>query len=428
MSAPHTISKPNMLRGMVRFWLYDVGSASFVGISVMALVLMLLLLNSGTKLAAVPIMLSMIQASICAAIAWQLNRLAATEWANLVPHYSRNIVAQCVLVFAVFTLMTLSISLMIDIERGVEQVMLATLIGISFIYFCRRVVNGFYASFVLFMLLPLLPYLLAHLPTQWFYVLPVALLVMCYLLWREIKVLAWHSDARSVYLNGLEMGWVWMPSMRSLRFMSYLDRFLHPANFFIGPMLSLLLVAMLLMALGVGIVNYVADVQFPILFMLSQFSAVACTLVHWSRIQRWRAVETLYVLPGFDGRQGMIAAFIAAQYRLLAVITLNMMLVATLVCSLNAQFSWGMWIHVVLSTFSVCGILLGLGSAAKGVLHISLSMLVVILHSGWLSSSLLVQRQGESILLWIWMDLGFVVISMLTLWWGKKKLWKHDLG
>ena len=417
---------PSVLRGMTRFWLFDVGSASFLGTALLGLIITLVL-ATGTKLAAIPITLGMIQISTSAAIAWQFNRLAATEWASLVPNYSRNIMLQSLLIGGIVTTLSLVACLLLEIDGCFEQVMLASFAGVSFIYYCRRHTNGFYLSFFLFLLLPFLAEITDFLPDLVIALVPLLIVILAYLTWREITGLRWHSDARTVYLNGLEMGWFWLPSFGSFRLMSYLDKLLHPVNFFIGPMLSMILVVMPVLAFVVSIGNYFSGMQFPVLFVLSQFSAVACTMVHWSRIQRWRAVETLYILPGFDGKQGLIEAFAIGQYRLLALITLTMAVLAALVCWLNPEFTFVLWSHMVLSTFCACCMLLGFGCAAKGAMHITLSMLVVVLHSAWLSSSLVALRDGEQIISWLVVDIGLVAFSVLTLWWGKKKLWIGDL-
>ncbi|MCZ4339305.1 hypothetical protein [Shewanella colwelliana] len=417
----------NALRGIVRLWFFDIGSASFLGTAVLAFGLMLLL-ATGSKLEAMPMMLGMVQVSTSAAIAWQFNRLAATEWAVLVPHYRHNVLIQAAFIGTVATVMSIIASLVMRLPDGVEQVLLATFAGLGFIYFCHRRIKGFYFSFFLFLLLPFLGDITNIIPGPRVLILVIANAAMIGLLWREIKTLSWHSEARTVYLNGLEMGWFWLPSFGSFPFMSRLDRFLHPVNFFLGPMLSMILVTMPVIALLVTLANYVADIELPVLFILSQFSAVCCSMVHWSRVQRWRAVETLYMLPGFDGKLGMVEAFAAAQYRLLALLTLTIAVIATLVGLLNEGFTFVLWSHVVLSTFCACALLLGFGCAAKGAIHITMTMLVVVAHSVWLSSSLIAIRDGEEIIYWLFVDIGLVAFSMLTLWWGKKKLWNDDLA
>ncbi|MGE6651318.1 hypothetical protein ACQKE0_18780 [Shewanella colwelliana] len=418
---------PNSLRGMMCMWFFDLGSVSFLGTAMLAFVLMLLL-SMGGKLEAISMMLGMMQVSTSAAIAWQFNRLAATEWAALVPHYRHNVLIQAVFIGAVVTSISVFTSILLELPMGVELVLVATLAGLSFIYFCCRYVKGFYFSFFLFLLLPFLDDIAKQIPGPSLLIIAIAVFMVAGLLWREIVALKWHNEARSVYLNGLEMGWFWLPSFGSLRFMSYIDRFLHPANFFLGAMLSMIVVTMPIIALLVTLINYIADIELPVLFILGQFSAICCAMVHWSRVQRWRAVEALYMLPGFDGKQGMVEAFAAAQYRLLALLTLMMAVIATLVGLSNDSFTFVLWGHVVLSTFCACALLLGFGCAAKGAIHITLTMLVVVAHSIWLSSSLIAIRDGEEIIYWLFVDIGLVAFSMLTLWWGKKKLWSGDLA
>ncbi|WP_281214161.1 hypothetical protein [Shewanella insulae] len=410
------------LRGMLRFWLFDVGCASFLGTGLLALAMMLVLAFSG-KYDAMPIMLGMIQVSTCAAIAWQLNRLSATEWASLVPGYTESIQWQALIVGVISTLISLSAAMLMPLEGAVEQVLLASVAGIAFIYFCRRHIKGFYFSFALFLLLPFTPEITAFLPSLSLYLLPLAAVGFIYLIRNDLKAEVWHLEARSVYLNGLEMGWFWLPNLGSNSLMNRLDRWLHPVNFFVGPMLSMMLVLLPALALLLELVNYFVDIELPVLFIMGQFSAVACTLVHWSRVQRWRATETLYILPGFDGKQGLIEAFASAQYRLLGYFTVTMALLATCTLILNPDFTLLIWSHLVLSTFCVCALLLGLGCAARSAMHISLSLLVVICHAIWLSTALVALREGRDLSTYVTIDIGLVAFSLLTLWWGKRKLW-----
>ncbi|WP_428636886.1 hypothetical protein [Shewanella sp.] len=417
---------PKVLRGMGRFWLFDVGSASFLGTGLLALV-MLLVMAVAEKYAAMPVMLGMIQVSTCAAIAWQLNRLSATEWASLVPGYADNIQWQALMVGGVASLISLTAALLLPIEGAIAQVGVATLAGVAFVYVCRLHIKSFYFSFGLFLLLPFLPEITAMLPSLSLWCLPVAIIGFIYLIRCDLQRVVWHLEARSVYLNGLEMGWFWLPNLGSNNLMMRLDRWLHPVNFFTGPMLSMLLVLLPSLALVMSLVNVVAGIELPVLFIMGQFSAVACSLVHWSRIQRWRAAETLYILPGFDGKQGMVEAFARGQYRLLGYITLTMALLASFAYWLSDSVTLIIWCHLVLSTFSVCAILLGLGCASRNAMHISLSLLVVICHAIWLSTALLAAREGRDLTAWLAIDLGLVAFSLLTLWWGKQKLWRDHL-
>ena len=75
-------------RGMLRLWLFDLGSVSFIGTAGLGLVLGLLCFISG-KTEVVSLVFSMATLSTAAAIAWQLNRLAATEVTCLIPSYQK---------------------------------------------------------------------------------------------------------------------------------------------------------------------------------------------------------------------------------------------------------------------------------------------------------------------------------------------------
>lgn len=92
-----------------------------------------------------------------------------------------------------------------------------------------------------------------------------------------------------MYLNGLEMGWFWLPNLQSMRFLSRFERYLHPVNFFIGPMLTVLLLLLPVLALVLGVLFQLMHWDFPVLLLLAQFCVISCALVHWSRVQRARA-------------------------------------------------------------------------------------------------------------------------------------------
>ncbi len=421
---------PSLLKrrfaGMTRFWFYDLGSASFMGVAVLGLVMMVPILFF-SKPQVLPLMLGMVQVSVSAAVAWQLNRLAATEWSILIPEYRQNVLFQS----AFMLLLSFTIGVLVSIFAGVEgaviSLLLATGLGLLFIYLCQIKSGVYYLSILLYLFLLFMDSVAELLSPVLIGALVLVNLGLAWALWQKSNQSRWHPDARTVYLNALEMGGIWLPTAKSYRLISKLEQHLHPVNFFMGPLLAMLIIAMPVITLVIALISHLLGVQIPALFLLVQFSCVACTMVHWSRIQRWRAVETLFMLPGFSGKQGMIDAFNRSQFQLLCLFTLIMALTAALVALFNPAITWAIWLHFVLSTFFGCGFLLGAGSACKSALHLSTTMLIVIAHSAWVSSTLRIFSEENNVWPWLAGDLALVAVSAITIWWGSKKLWSGDL-
>ncbi|WP_076414163.1 hypothetical protein [Shewanella sp. UCD-KL12] len=414
------------LSGATRLWFYDVGCASFMGAALLGL-LMLIPIFLFEKFVVVPLIISMIQVSVSVAVAWQLNRLSATEWSCLVPEYRHNIYFQSVLIWGVSLLLGSGLCLYIDTQGALSQLAIATTLGLGFIYLCLIKPSTYYLSIVLYLSLVTIETVTSVIPPVLLLLLPVISLVLAWMIWQKVLVSGWHPDARTIYHNALEMGGVWLPSQNSYRYIAKLESSLHPLNFFMGPLLSMLIIAMPLFTIAVALIAYLFGLDVPVLFLLVQFSGVACVMVHWSRIQRWQAVEALYMLPGFNGKQGMIDAFNRAQCKLLLLLTLIMVVTAAAVSLVNPAITTAIWLHFVLSSIFGCGFILGAGSACKTTLQLSATMLIIIAHSAWVSSSLRLLTEESHVWPWLAGDLIFVVISMLTLWFGSKRLWKGDL-
>ncbi|WP_394204204.1 hypothetical protein [Shewanella waksmanii] len=421
------MSKGSPFKGVVRFWLFDVGSASFLGVSLMALVLMLIApVLAPAKIENFAVMLSMLQVSTATAIAWQLMRLSATEWADLVPDYRRNIIIQSIVLALISTLLCIGLAWFWQLPLFVTELMLASLLGLGFISLTLIRPASFHLSFLLFVCLVFLSDL-ALVLNENNHILLMLLSIMLLLVAWQLRRQVWHSQARSVYQNGLEMGWFWLPNMGNAKLLAKLESYLHPLSFFVGPLLSIMLIGLPVLTLLAAVVMTAMGINMPVLFLLSQFICVLCAIVHWCRIQRWRGVETLYLLPGFDGKQGMIDLFIRSQNRLIGLIIISMAVTAALVGLLNETMSFAMWLHVVLTTFIGSGLLLGLGCMSSRVLHISLAMFAVVVYSGYLSYSMSQMSAEQGNLFWLIIDVVLLLPACLTLWIGKKKLWSGDL-
>ncbi|GIU16530.1 hypothetical protein [Shewanella sp. MBTL60-007] len=420
------------VKGWTRLWLFDLGCASFLGVAMLGLVMALglpLLLpdNAERKVDTLVLLMNMFVASTCVAIAWQLNRLSATEWATLVPQYRQNVLLQALSLLLTTIITAVVFLLAHDALDKTAELLLTLLFSFGFLYLSLTTSNAFYLSFLLYISLPIYPYLVGLLPQGASLLLLFAVLVLAVILWQKLTRLGWNSRARSVYLNGLEMGWFWLPSPQSFKLLNRLELSLHPANYFIGPVFSIMLFAMPLFTLSLALIAHYMGYQVPVLSLLVQFNCILCGMLHWSRIQRWRAVESLFVLPGFDGKQGMIEAFMKAQYRLLAILTISMVITASLVSLLNPAINLSIWLHIVLTTLFGCGITLGLGSMCRTSLQISGLIFLIGILSGWVSAGLASVESGEQVWHMVRWDLLFTLLSFVALWFAKRRLWRGDL-
>ncbi|MFB2650609.1 ABC transporter permease [Shewanella mangrovisoli] len=414
----------NPFNGMLRLWLFDVGSVSFLGTGIFGLVLSILAGWAGQK-ESFDIFVAMAVVSTSAAVAWQLIRLMANECSILIPRYRQNVFIQCeVMLIGVFSLAVL-LCVLYDFTSSLSLLVFAQGISLGFILLCLLQTQWFYSSFLLFILVPFSSDLAEQVPL-WLSL--AVLFVLAALIWRRCLVLPWRVEARSVYLNGLEMGWFWLPSLQSMRILSRLERYLHPVNFFIGPMLTVLLLLLPVLTIVLGVLSHELHWNFPVLLLLAQFSVIGCSLVHWSRVQRSRATELLLLLPGFDGRAGLVKAFARGQQRLLFFIGIGILLSSLFITWLNGNMTLALLAHLVMSTYWACALVLGLGCLCRRVLQVSLTMLVVVGHSIWVSISLAALQHEGSLFYWSLGNILLVILGQIALYWGSKKLWQGDIS
>ena len=91
------------------------------------------------------------------------------------------------------------------------------------------------------------------------------------------------------------------------------------------------------------------------------------------------------------------------------------------------QLSLMFLVHLSLSTFWGCAIMLGTGSASRNSHQATAAMLVVLLHSIVVSMSFAALRDGDSITPRLLLDIPLTVVGVLALMWGKRQLWKHGI-
>ncbi|WP_418357773.1 ABC transporter permease [Shewanella basaltis] len=410
-------------QGMLRLWLYDLGSVSFLGTSLLGLVLGLALLISG-KTDVVSLVFAMSTVSAAAGIAWQLNRLVATETSQLIPGYQAKVLQQALTIaIAVIGFQVLA-CVIFSAYEVIAQLWLAVAVGLGFVWLCLWRSHYFHLSFALFIAVPFLDELSSRL-SLW-----ASLIIVAMLFYRVVglcRQLSWNSDARVVYLNAVQMGWMWLPSIKGVAWVAKFERLFHPMNFFIGPVLTMMMLALPVIAVGLMLFSWLFDIDLPIVFLIAQFSVISCAVIHWSRIQRWRATETLFLLPSYSGLKGMKDAFFRSQYRFIAAMVLIVTCIGLLNASFKPELSLLFLLHLGLSTFWGCAIMLGIGSACRNSHQATAAMLVVFAHSIIVSMSFAALRDHDSITPWLLLDIPLTLLGVLALRWGQGQLWKFGV-
>ncbi|UCX06423.1 hypothetical protein [Shewanella glacialimarina] len=413
---------PQCYRGMWRLWAYDIGSISFLLTALVGIAIALLSAYVG-KTSAVSMMLSMSIASTVLAVAWQINRLVATETSRLIPGYQRNVVVQaCAILFGCFILtMLLALGLA---PQGINTVLLSSIVALAFLVLSLRWQHGFQFSMLLFIGIVFIDSVAAQFS-------PVLLIVLMAVMIAAVRIqfslLSWHANARQLYLNGMEMGWVWVPNLKQSILLHWLNRQLHPINFFVGPLLALLLIFIVLIGSLLFVLSNLFGWDFPVPFLAGQLLLMAASLVHWTRLQRWRSSETLFLLPCFSGLVGLQKAFHDASYRFVG-LSLIVMLLVCLVGNLFGQgLSFLFIIHLLLATGWGVAMALGFGAISRSVSQLSVSMVLMIAHSVFISLSFDSFEVQANMVYWLVADGTLLLLAIILLTLGRKQLWKNGL-
>ncbi|UJF22314.1 hypothetical protein [Shewanella sp. OMA3-2] len=415
-------SNPQCYRGMWRLWGYDIGSISFLLTALVGLSIALLSAYMG-KTNAVSMMLSMSMVSIVVAVTWQINRLIATEICQLIPSYQRNVIVQaCSILSGSFILMMLLSWCLAP--QGINTVLLSSIVALGFLILSLRWQHGFQFSMLLFISIVFIDDVAAQLPLVLLIVLMGVMIVAARM---QLSLLSWHANARQLYLNGMEMGWVWVPNLKQSILLDWLNRQLHPINFFVGPLLALLLIFIILVCSFLFILSSLFDWDFPVPFLVGQSLLMAASLVHWTWLQRWRSTETLFLLPCFSGLVGLQKAFHDASYRFVGL----SLIVMLLVCLVGNLFGQGLStlfvVHLLLATGWGVAMALGFGAISRSVSQLSVSMVLMIAHSVFISLSFESFEVQANLVYWLVADGVLLLLAIILLTLGRKQLWKNGL-
>ncbi len=364
----------NALRGFWPLWCRDLGSATFISMAVIFMLVFVpvtLLLERPDEAG---FMLAFAINGLCAAIAWQRNRLHAAEWTLVNPGFVVMVRSHVRVLLGVAVGISLLAWLALNIPLGYGG--LSLLLGALFVYLCMQRPGSFYLSMIVFFSLMLIQPLLDALPQLNAVSLPVAVLVWLWLdrrLWGSI----WQKDALSLYCNGMTTGGLFLPSWRWLGFTSSLDSRLFPLSYFGGPAVNALLVLMPLLVLIVSLLLKFKGEEFSFLHLWVQFSVMMSAMIHWTRAMRWRSTDALLMLPVFAGWQDFCGSFYRAQLRFLLLTGLSITLSSFISVTLFDLPLW-IWPLAVLATLWGSAVCLALGVFCKTSLHTTALMLVMI--------------------------------------------------
>ncbi|MCL1067704.1 hypothetical protein L2735_12970 [Shewanella olleyana] len=419
----------NPYKGFYSIWIRDFGSLSFLVLALLGLGLTALtLLTQPEKVEMINLTLGMTILSVSTSVAWQFIKLTASEHAVLIPHYRTQVMVQSISVFILMSLICYIVFESTE-QKSIGVLMLFFSIGMGFIYACLIKPQRFNLSVFVFVFIPLAPEVIVYLPeavVSYLVLLPV---LLGFLIDRQLLRLSWNDDARAIYLNGIETGWMIGPIAGQNRWFMKLSRYLHPASYFVGPMLGMILIAAPILSVAAIFLSAYMEADIPVLMVLSQLIIMASCLIHWTRVQRWRSAETLYMLPNFSGKTGLISQFFNSQLRLLAVVIVIMSLISLISAQFNSQITLMVGLHVVACTTWASGLALAFGCMSRSVLQVSFSMLVVIFSSVWLSTSLVTLREDNGLSLgYYWGDLGLLLLMAVLLVISKNKLWKNGVA
>ncbi|GAA0792233.1 MULTISPECIES: hypothetical protein [Pseudomonadati] len=409
-------------RGLFRLWFFDVGSVSFLFTSLLGFGIAALSLYID-KTSSIGLVLSMSVISSSMSVLWQLNRLVGAETSGLIPGYQRNVVVQSIVIY--FSVMLFSLGFaVIFAPQTVTSVLLAVLISLGFLWGCLHWNKGFQFSILLFIAMPFFDQMTLNVP-WWCLVIPLGILLE--LVKVKLGQLTWHQDARATYLSGMEMGWFWLPSMKQHNLLDKLNRYLHPASFFVGPLLAMALVMVTLFGLILLMPSTLFEWHLPVQLIIGQLLLMMCCLVHWSRVQRWRGAETLFMLPGFTGLTGLQQSFYKASVRLITLLVLSMLLICIAGYLMGQQLSLPFIIHLLLSVLWSGLFALGLGALSRNISQMSATMLVIISHSLFVSFSFKALQVQQDMDIWLIADVALTAAGVCLFIWSKNRLWKNSV-
>ncbi|MCL2916498.1 hypothetical protein L2725_22430 [Shewanella corallii] len=405
-------------QGMSQWWLRDVSCNSFVQAASVGWLVGTVLLIAG-KPEGMGLMYALALISVWAAGALQLIRLRAQEGLLLIPGAREHYLRQLAVVLSLSSVVTLLVPA-VFYPAALNTLLLSISLAAMFLLYSTQTPRLFYASFFLYFLLVFIDDVVSLLPN---WVPSLILIVSLVILWRHLSrpdALKWHPAASGITVSGAEMGWMWIPGITDNSLVIRLSHKLFPLSFFSGPMLGSFLMTLGLVALLLGWFLPVADIKFPVEFVLLQGAGITCMLVHWTRVLRLRSQDTLLALPVFDGRRGLMEAMFHSQLWLLLLLAMNSAFVMILVGFVYG-FDWMTLLQLILLQTAGCALSLAVGSLCSRPLHLTLLMFYLILYSALGGVLFRLALDDALPLLWIGWQILALVLALLALKWASGK-------
>jgi hypothetical protein len=409
----------NAMRGFWPLWCRDIGSASFIGMAVIFVLVFvpIALLLKRPEEAGFMLAFSMI--GLSTAIAWQRNRLHAAEWALVNPGFVALVRGHARFLLGAAFGVTLLAWLLLDVPPGYGG--LALLLGALFVRLCMYRPGSFYLSMIAFFSLILIEPLLGTVPVLNIVSLPLALLVWLWLdrrLWGSV----WQKDAVSIYCNGMTTGGFFLPSWRWLSFTRSVDARLFPLSYFGGPAINAALVLMPVLVLLVSLLLKLKGSEISFIHLWVQFTVMMSAMIHWTRAMRWRSTDPLLMLPVFAGWQDFCQHFYRAQLRFLWLTGLSITLSSFISVTLFDLPLW-IWPLAVLATLWGSALSLAFGVFCKTSLHTTALMLLMIFPLVTVDVAVRLSEKGsQDPLQWLAINGALVPVALLLMYLTRGRL------
>ncbi|QSX33618.1 hypothetical protein JYB87_18220 [Shewanella avicenniae] len=415
-----------MIKGMALLWGKDIGSASFLFNLLLGLGMALLFGKIDAKEQQVSIFFGLSIFSGTCAILWQIIRLQATEWAELVPGYRAMVLRQCRMLLLFVLLANLAVAQLIYQSQSIVALQgLAWAIAAAFALYCLRQPSKYQLSLFLFVVLFALDDIAPLLPAYCWWTIALALAA---LLSTQIKRLRWNSDGMTVYRNGIECGWLWMPKLGSSQLQFKISRWFYPIPHFMGSGLVSMLALAVAFPLLAFMVNIGWDKQFPAPLIAGVFTIFTGLMVHWNRVMRSRNVTSLLLLPLYNGVDGLRQGFECAQLRLLFTAMVIVLFSVGLQALLLQVWPWQAAMHLLLTTYWGGVIGLALGCLCAKPWHMAVMVFFYGLQNGFMSAYLADVGQMEAMPQWLlWFDVLMALVSTVFFRWSNQRLWRNGL-
>lgn len=407
------------LKGFWPLWCRDLGSATFIGMAALFLVVFVPMSVLLSRPAEAGFMLAFAINGLCAAIAWQRNRLHAAEWTLVNPGFAELVRGQTRLLLGAGFGISILAWLLLDIPLGYGG--LSLVLGALFVYLCMRRPSSFYLSMVVFFSLVLIEPTLDILPILNTLAVPLALLVW---LWLDRRLWGskWQKDAVTLYCNGMTTGGFFLPNWRWLKVTKGLDAGLFPLSYFGGPAINAVLVFMPVLVLLVSLLLKFKGSELSFIHLWVQFTVMMSAMIHWTRTMRWRSLDALLMLPIFGPWQDFCASFYRAQIRFWLLIGLSITL-SSFISVLVFDLPLWIWPLAVLVTLWGSALTQALGVFCKNSLHTTALMLLMIFPLVTVDIAVrLNEKSGQSPLLWLGINAALVPLALLLMYLTRNRL------